>query len=158
MSQPICLTRAAFNLLLANLQEIEEGFNEIIDEFFNKPSKETTGLKRLLHEYVRFLDSVLGNITIDANAANDFPYVVVGGEVVVEEVGSGETYCYRLISPHKNDIGFGEVSFLSPMGQALLLKKVNDRLIVEAPGGNYEYKILSIRIATDSQKDCRRLR
>jgi transcription elongation factor GreA len=146
MNQPIFLTKTAFNLLLSNLLKVEEGTNEIIDGFFGKRSKETEELKQLLNEYVRLLDSVLPNITTVTTAANYFPYVVVGGEVIVEDAGSGETCCYKLVSPLKNNIGFHEISFLSPMGKALMLKKVNDRFIVEAPGGNYEYKVLSIRI------------
>jgi transcription elongation factor GreA len=146
MNQPICLTKAAFELLLSNLLEIEEGLDEIIDEFFSQSSKEAEVIKGLLNEYVRRLDKVIPGVIIDPDAANDFPYVVVGGEVIVEESDSGETYCYKLVSPHNNNIGFCEISFLSPMGKALLWKKTNDRFIVEAPGGNYEYKVLSIKI------------
>jgi transcription elongation factor GreA len=151
MDRPIYLTKAAFDVLLANLLEIEEGLNEIIDEFFSKPSPETESLKSLLNEYVRRVDSVLPSVVTDANAANDFPYVVIGGEVVVEETGSGETYCYHLVLPQNNGIGFSDISILSPMGKTLLLKRVNDRFIVKAPGGDYEYKVVSIKIAADSQ-------
>jgi transcription elongation factor GreA len=151
MDQPIFLTKAAFNSLLSNLLEIEEGINEIIDEFLRKPSKEAEELKRLLNGYVRRLDGMLPSITIDATAVNDFPNVIVGSEVIVEETASGETYCYKLVSPLKNSIGLHEISFLSPMGKALLLKNVNDSFIVEAPGGNYEYKVLSINITADSK-------
>jgi Transcription elongation factor len=150
MNQPIFLTKAAFDSLLSNLLEVEEGIAEVIDKFFSKPSRETEELKQLLNEYVRRLDSVLRNISIIPTAANYFPYVAVGGEIVIRETASGETYCYKLVSPLKNSIGINQISFLSPMGKALLLKKVNDNFSVEAPGGNCEYKVLSVRIAADS--------
>jgi transcription elongation factor GreA len=151
MNQPIYLTRAAFDLLLANLLEIEEEIDAIIAEFFSQPSDETEELKAIINEYVRRIDNVLPSVITDPNAADDFPYVIVGGEVIVAEIGSGETYRYNLVSPHKTGIGSSEISFLSPMGKALLQKRINDRFLFEAPGGNREYKVLSIKIATDDR-------
>ena len=151
LNQPIFLTKIAFNSLLSNLLEIEEGINEIIDEFFYEPSKEAEGLKQLLNEYVKQLDGMMRNITTVETANNEFPYVVVGSKVMVEDVGSGVTYCYKLVSPLKNKIDSDEISFLSPMGKVLLLKKVNDSFIVEAPGGNYKYKVLAIKIFTGAK-------
>lgn len=152
MNQRIFLTKNAFNSLLANLLEIEEGTNEIINVFFLGPSKEADELKRVLNDYVRRLDVIISNITTVETAADDFPYVIVGSEVVIEDIGSHVTYLYELVSPLKNKINSHEISFLSPMGKALLLKEVNDNFVVEAPGGSFDYKVLSVRIAIDSQR------
>ena len=48
-------------------------------------------------------------------------------------VGTGEG------NPSKN-----EVSSDSPMGQAVLGKKIGDLIMVSAPGGNKQYKIVKI--------------
>lgn len=151
MNQPIFLNKLAFNLLLSNLLEIEEGIEEIIADFFFEPSKEAEEIRRLIREYVRQLDGMIRNITILETAGDDFPCVVIDSEVKVEDVASGVIYCYKLVSPHKNKADSNEISFLSPMGKALLLKRVNDSFMVEAPGGNYEYKILAVRISTDAK-------
>ena len=70
--------------------------------------------------------------------------------MVVEEKGGGGTYSFKLVSPLRNKVDSNEISFLSPMGKAMLLKKVNQNFVVEAPGGNFEYKILDIKISEDS--------
>ncbi len=150
MNQSIFLTKEAFNALLANLVEIEEGISEIIDVFFREPSKEAEDLKRVLNDYVRWLDGTLNRVTIKANADNDFPNAVIGSEVVVADGSGSETYCYKLVSPLRNKIDSNEISFLSPMGKAMLLKKTNDEFVVEAPGGNFVYKILAVKISEDS--------
>ncbi len=149
MNRSIFLTKAAFHSLLSNLLEIEEGMDKIFDEFFNKPSQETEKLRQLLDESVTWLDNMLPHIITVTTGANEFPCVVVGSEATIEDVCSGETCCYKLVSPLKKGTKSQEVSLLSPMGKALLLKTVNDSFIVEAPGGNYEYKVLSIRITAD---------
>ncbi|MGE5583059.1 MAG: GreA/GreB family elongation factor [Bacillota bacterium] len=151
MNQPIFLSKVAFNLLLSNLIEIEESIDEVIADFFLEPSKEARDVRELLNEYVKRIDGMLRNIVTVETAGNEFPCVVVGGEVMVEERNSGATYCYKIISPHKNTASYDEISFLSPMGRALLLKKVNDSFIVVAPGGNFEYKVLAVRIFTNAE-------
>lgn len=150
MNQPIILTNEAFNSLLANLVELEEGMGEIIEDFFREPSKEAEELKKVIKDYVRWLDQMMKKVKIVADAENEFPYAVIGSEVVVEEKGGGETYSFKLVSPHRNKIDSNEISFLSPMGKAMLLKKVGQNFVVEAPGGNFEYKILDIKIFEDS--------
>lgn len=151
MDHPIFVTRDAFNSLLVNLVKLEEGISEIIDLFFRVPSKEAEDLKRVLNDYVRCLDGMVKRVKIVANADNDFPNVVIGSEVVVEDITSGGTYTYKLVSPLWNKIGSNEISFLSPMGKAMLLKKVNDKFIVKAPGGDFEYRILTVKLSADSK-------
>ncbi len=147
MNQPIFLTKKAFDSLLANLIDLEEGINEIIDVFFREKSKETENLKRVLSDYIQRLDTMINQVKIDAAADNTFPYAVIGSEVIVEDLGGKETYNYKLVSPLKSKIDLHEISFLSPMGKAMLQKKVNDIFVVEAPGGNFDYKILAVKIA-----------
>lgn len=150
MNQPIFLTNEAFNSLLTNLVELEEGIGEIIDVFFREPSKEAEDLKKVLNDYVKWMDNMIKQVAIDEEASNEFPYVVIGSEVSVEDVGSKEKYSYKLVSPLNNKVNSSEVSFLSPMGKAMLLKKVDDVFIVKAPGGNFEYRVKAVKIAEDS--------
>jgi transcription elongation factor GreA len=146
MNQPICLTKDAFDSIVANLLEIEEGFNALFEEFFPEPTPEAEETKQKLKSYLERMDETLRNITIDATAKNEFPFVIINSEVMVEEAGSQGIYRYKLVSPLKDRSEIYEISFLSPMGKALFLKKVNENIVVEAPGGNYQYKVLSVRL------------
>lgn len=150
MNHPICLTKNAFNSLLAHIVELEEGISEIIDLFFSEPSKESVEIKETLNNYLRWMDTTLKKVSVTDDAEDYFPYVVVGSEVTVEDSGSGDVFSYKLVSPLRNKVNSNEISLLSPMGKAMLLKKVNDSFIVNAPGGDFEYKVLTIKITPDN--------
>jgi transcription elongation factor GreA len=151
VDQPVFLTKDAFDTLLANLLEIEEGIYRIMDDFFPEPTKEADQIKQIMNDYVGQLSNTINNISTMETATNEFPYVIVGCEVVVEDADNRKAYHYKLVSPLKNKIDINEISFLSPMGKALLLKKVGDSFTVEAPGGKFDYKVLSIKVTADSK-------
>jgi len=67
------------------------------------------------------------------------------------EVGStfnvkinGKEKEYMVVGPHEADPANGKISNESPMGQAFLGKKKGDKVTVQAPAGELEYKITSI--------------
>lgn len=151
MVQSVFLTQDAFDALLANLLEIEEGMFRIMEDFFPEPTKEADEVKRLLNDYVGKIGETITKVTVRETANNDFPYVIVGSEVVVEDIESHKTYQYKIISPNKTKISISEISFLSPMGKALLLKKAGDYFAVEAPGGVFSYKVLSVKIPAEQK-------
>lgn len=146
---PVFLTQDAFDSLLANLLEIEEGKFQLINDFFPEPTREADEVKGLLNDYVQRLNDTITKISIIETANNAFPFVIVGSEAVVEELNSHKTYQYKIISPSKAKININEISFLSPMGKALLLKDVEDHFTVEAPGGLFRYKVLSVKVTAN---------
>lgn len=149
MGQTITLSKQALDSLSACLSEIKERTDDILNGFLFRPVKEVDELKRILNDYVQRLEEMIPGITVSETAGDEFPYAIAGSEVVLEDTGCQETYCYRLISPLKEKIDLREISFLSPMGRALLFKKVNDRFTVKAPGGEFLYKVLSVKIVAD---------
>ncbi|HEX3048001.1 MAG TPA: GreA/GreB family elongation factor [Bacillota bacterium] len=149
MNQSIFLTKYAFHSLVSNLLELEESISVILDEFCPGPSTEAEELKQILNDYLRRMDDTLRNISITETAKNEFPFVIVNSEVMIEETASLGVYRNKLISPLKDRVEVNEISFLSPMGKALLLKNVKDNIVVEMPGGDFHYKILSVRIIGD---------
>ncbi len=70
--------------------------------------------------------------------------VRLGSEVTVSEVGYDETETYYLVGPAEADPAKGRISHESPLGKALLGRKVGDKISVHAPGGEIEFKIEEI--------------
>lgn len=64
--------------------------------------------------------------------------------VKVLDVSYKEEVTFKMVSPEEADFEQDKISITSPIGQALLGKKVNEVAIVEAPEGMNEYKILEI--------------
>ncbi|MGD8760629.1 MAG: transcription elongation factor GreA [Anaerolineales bacterium] len=70
--------------------------------------------------------------------------VAVGSTVVVSEPG-GQPEIYQLVSSIEADASQGRISDQSPIGEALLDKRVGDIAVAETPGGSVELTILEIR-------------
>ncbi len=63
--------------------------------------------------------------------------------VTYEEEGGTER-CYQLVGPDEVDVSIGRISIDSPVGQALLHKRLDDEVIVRKPGGELTLYITGI--------------
>lgn len=90
------------------------------------------------------LEAILSKARIiDTRAAAASGKIVIGAKIQVEVEGEQEDY--QLVSSAESDIASGKVSIESPLGQALLNKKVGDVAEVAIPdGGSITYKILKV--------------
>ena len=78
---------------------------------------------------------------VDSDAvAND--EVAIGKTVVVQEVGTSDKDTYHIVGAA--DIFSGKISNESPIAQALIGKKVGDKVAIESPAGSYSVEILSV--------------
>ena len=145
-SRTIVLTKDVFNTLIADLLNMEDAQKTFFAEFFPYPSKERNEIIKLADSYLLHLEKSLKEVTITDSAGNDFPYVIISCRVTLQQVDDFSIVDYRVISPLHHDVGAQDISFLSPMGKALLLKKTNDLITVAAPGGSFSYRILAIKL------------
>ena len=67
--------------------------------------------------------------------------VVFGTTVTLEDCDSGETVRYQIVGEDEADLGVGKVSFLSPIGRAMIGKSEEDAVVVATPNGEREYVI-----------------
>jgi transcription elongation factor GreA len=93
---------------------------------------------------IQELEAVLRNATITAASdglARD--RVAVGCAVTVREPGEAEEV-FTLVGAKEADPRSRKVSNESPIGRALLGKRVGDKVKVETPGGGMTFEILKI--------------
>lgn len=69
--------------------------------------------------------------------------VVFGASVRIRDE-EGEERVYRIVGLTESDVRRGRVSWLSPIGKALLQKRVGDLALLRTPGGEEELEILAI--------------
>lgn len=79
-------------------------------------------------------------------APEDMPdgEVYVLANVKVKDITNKEEITYTLVSPEEADFEQDKISVVSPIGKALLGKKVGDRIEVDVPIGKMKYEILEI--------------
>jgi transcription elongation factor GreA len=72
-----------------------------------------------------------------------------GSYCVAEDISNSEKICYQLVGAEElnftSEEGVMAVSIVSPIGTALLGKRVDDIAVVRAPMGERQLKILEIR-------------
>lgn len=70
---------------------------------------------------------------------------IFGATVEVEDVDSGESREFTILGPDEADPAKGSISYLSPVGQALLGKEAGDEVSIEIPRGRVTYEIVDIK-------------
>src|ERR1022692_4546563 len=77
---------------------------------------------------------------------NDIPKdkVGLGSTVRVFDSTKNEEVQYELVTSEETDVGSGRISTTSPIGRALLNKKVGDTAQVVTPSGKREMEVLSL--------------
>jgi transcription elongation factor GreA len=70
--------------------------------------------------------------------------VAYGSRVVVEDVDEGELVTYDIVFPEEVDPARGQISLSSPLGQALMNKRVGDEAVVQTPRGRRTYQVIEL--------------
>ena len=102
--------------------------------------------KRRLREIdrrVRFLRGRLDSMVIVSQAPADQSRIFFGAWVTVVDL-AGAVRRHRIVGPDEFDQGAGYISMDSPLGRALLGKRVGDELEIELPTGAASVKIEAI--------------
>lgn len=72
-------------------------------------------------------------------------WVVFGCTVVLENSETEEEVQYQLVGPDESDVSQRRISVSSPVGRAMIGKRVGDAIVVQAPGGRRQYELIDIR-------------
>jgi transcription elongation factor GreA len=70
--------------------------------------------------------------------------VEIGSTVTVVD-DDGESDTWLIVGPHESDAAAGRISNVSPVGAALIGKRVGDKISVDAPAGKIEYQISEVQ-------------
>lgn len=78
----------------------------------------------------------------------------LGSKVVVEDQGSKKRESYELVVPDSMDFDNPEhISIASPLGRAMVEKKVGDMIVVQLPGGVRKLKMLELQTFHQQHSD-----
>ena len=68
-----------------------------------------------------------------------------GSEVTIQDIGLDEVKTFKIVGSTEANVLEGKISNESPLGIAIMKRRVGETITVEAPDGNFDYKILDIR-------------
>lgn len=93
---------------------------------------------------LRFLKKLVEHAKIVTPTQSE--YVEIGSQVKVHN-GTKELD-FRIVGEHEADPMEGRLSYRSPVGQALLRKRVGDTITIQVPTGQIVYKLVRISLVS----------
>lgn len=70
--------------------------------------------------------------------------IEVGSTVTIKKEKESENSTYQIVGTEETDMGANKISHQSPLGHALLGKKVGDKFSFKTPKGSVNYIVVSI--------------
>jgi transcription elongation factor GreA len=153
MTQPNYLTPEGEAKLNAELQELKGTKREELSKRLRSAiqmgdlsenadyhqAKEDQGF---LEGRIQEIEAILRNAVIIEKAQSS-GVIFIGSQVTIQEEDfDHETY--HLVGPTEADPRHGRISYESPIGRALMDKRVGDIAEADTPGGKIKFKILKI--------------
>ena len=97
-----------------------------------------------LYSRIAEVEEILSNYVVIDESDDGGNYVRIGSTVTVLDKEFDEELVYKIVGSQEADPMNGVISEDSPVGRALLGKNVGDDVVVDAPAGSVEYKLLKV--------------
>lgn len=101
-------------------------------------------LERRISELQRRLRSarVVDLSEVEANAVD------LGTKVTLRRIGKDEERTFEIVGANESDPTSGKLSHSSPVGRAVLKRRVGEKVTVSTPRGATEYEIVNVELAS----------
>lgn len=103
--------------------------------------------QRDIEARIEEIEKILKNAEVGVEDEVDFDKINIGCSVLVYDKEFDEEIQFKIVGSTEANSLQGKISNESPVGQALLGKKVGDEIQVETQAGVMEYKVLKIERA-----------
>jgi transcription elongation factor GreA len=90
------------------------------------------------------LEAMLSNAVLISKDRGTDGVVRLGSRVTIKEVGAGKPESYQLVGAAEANPKDGRISNESPLGKALLGRKIGDEVKVNAPSGTIPFRVVAV--------------
>ncbi len=155
MAQPTYLTSKGLKNLKAELEELRAQRRPMVAERIQKAKEiggtvdnaeydEAKNEQAFIEGRVRTLEVLVNNAVIISEKQGPSDVVRIGSKVTVLNQ-KGKKDRYNIIGSAESDPAKGKISNVSPIGKALLGKRVGDIAEVSVPAGKIKLEVVAIR-------------
>ena len=110
----------------------------------NAEYQEARDMQAAIEERINHLETVIKEAKIvDNKKAGDV--VGLGTEVCIQKNGDKANICYTLVGTEEANIHDHKLSYLSPLGEALMGKSKGEDIEFETPAGKQKYKLIKFK-------------
>ncbi len=126
---------------IAEKIKIARGYGDLSE---NSEYDEAKNEQAKIEARIAEIEAMLKNVEIIEDVKGKAKSVMIGVKVKVLDTEYGDESVYKVVGSTESDPREGKISDESPVGKALLGRKIGDEVTVEAPGGEFKLKIIDI--------------
>ena len=113
----------------------------------NQPEKQTTNQEeQSLEAKIAQLKDTIATCRVIDESQIDTSKVQMLNKVTIKNTKTGATMTYTLVSETEANFKEGKLSIHTPIAQALVGKKLGDKVMVKVPAGEMEFEIMDISL------------
>ncbi len=109
----------------------------------NAEYQEARDMQAAIEERIQHLEQVIKEAKIVAHSKKG-DIVGLGSEVTIQKEKETESHTYRIVGSEEANIHEHKLSYLSPLGEALMGKAKGDVFTFLTPNGKQTYKVLKV--------------
>lgn len=72
--------------------------------------------------------------------------VIFGSTITLINLDTEKSVTYQIVGEDEADVPAGKISVISPIARAMMGKQEGDEVVVNAPGGDLEFEINSVKL------------
>ncbi len=110
----------------------------------NAEYHEARDAQAAVEDRIKKIEIILKNAII-VSGKHTTDVVSVGSKIKVIKDGSKDEKEYTIVGAEESDISSGKISVRSPLGEAVVGKKKDDKFTFNTPSGSVAYKIIDIK-------------
>lgn len=96
-----------------------------------------------VEQRIQQLEDILANATIIEEVNTSTKVVSFGRTVTLKNLTNSKTYTFKIVGTHETNPSEGTISNASPLGEAIMGAKINDKVTVKAPKP-YQVQVLKV--------------
>lgn len=109
----------------------------------NAEYQEARDLQATIEERILHLEQTIKEAKIVAHSKKG-DIIGMGSEVTIQKVGEKSDHTYTIVGTEEANIHQHKLSYLSPLGEALMAKGKGDSFSFETPTGKQTYKVVKV--------------
>ncbi len=154
MEEKIQLTREGYDKLNAELRNLIDVIRpEVIEQLAyarslgdlseNADYDAAKARQADVEQRIQQLEDILANATIIEEVNTSTKVVSFGRTVTLKNLTNSKTYTFKIVGTHETNPSEGTISNASPLGEAIMGAKINDKVTVKAPKP-YQVQVLKV--------------
>lgn len=111
----------------------------------NAEYQEARDMQAAIEERISHLEVIIKEAKIVARDSKKGGVVGLGSEVTIQKEKEKDSRTYTIVGSEEANIHEKKLSYLSPLGEALMGKQKGEVFVFDTPNGKQTYKVLSVK-------------